>query len=97
MADEPLTRDALYDRLRAAFPALHWGPSEEAGWLGGYLVHVEPDDDDDPDTLRDAEGDGPRPEITKAIAAAGWRIHRYDDESQLWFLAPADDEDAGLE
>ena len=91
------TRADLHRDLTAAFPDLHWGDSEEAGWNSGYLIHVEPDeaDLDSRDTL--LSDDEPMAALLTLLQRAGWRLHRYDDESRLYFAAPADDEAPGLE
>ncbi len=91
------TRAELLRELTAAFPDLHWGDSEEAEWNPGYLIHVEPDaaDEDSRDTL--LSGDEPIAELLAVLKSAGWRLHRYDAEGGLYFVAPLDDEEPGLE
>ena len=94
----PLARQQVHDDLRATFPTIHWGLSEEGGWSEGYLIHVEPEDDDLDDTDRILTADDePSAELIALLKRVGWNIHTYDSEGRLYFLAAADDEQVSLE
>ncbi len=100
MTTQPSTRKQVFEALKAAFPDHHWGLSEEGGWNEGYLIHVEPEDEDFDDTDRILGADdppAPKSQLVSLLSRIGWSIHRFDADSRLYFLAPIDDEDPSLE